>query len=145
MDPAASMTSAMFTSSPSTKLHGFAGRLSTPLRTTRWLFREYTSGGRAGPRSFDRRPACGLRDDQRCHGGAGRNVFDLRSRRAHPAGANGVAYSDAQKFCAAKGACGGRDRSGAGRLSKLRCRLVEYIGRVREWRNLCGRQRQSPL
>ena len=36
---------------------GFAGRLSTPLRTTLWLFREYMSGGRSGLRSFDRR--CG--------------------------------------------------------------------------------------
>ena len=34
---------------------GFAGRLSTPLRTTLWLFREYMNGGRSGPRSFDRR------------------------------------------------------------------------------------------
>ena len=34
---------------------GFAGRLSTPLRTTLWLFRKYTCAARSGPRSFDRR------------------------------------------------------------------------------------------
>ena len=37
------------------KPHGFAGRISTPLRTTPWPFREYMSGGPSGPRSFDQR------------------------------------------------------------------------------------------
>ena len=41
---------------------GFAGRLSTPQRTTRWPFRKYMDGGRSGLRSFDRQcGSCGKR------------------------------------------------------------------------------------
>ena len=42
-------------SSPALSQHGFAGLLSTLLRTTLWPFRESMSGGRSGPRSFDQR------------------------------------------------------------------------------------------
>ena len=47
-----------------TKLRGsgFAGRLSTAQRTTRWPFRKYICGRRADPRSFDSRSGpCGSR------------------------------------------------------------------------------------
>ena len=71
---------------------GFAGRLSTSRRTTRWLFREYMNGGRDGPRSFDRQRGPlwiverGVSNERAC-GWAGRATWPLttcpRARAPH--------------------------------------------------------------